>query len=402
MEKIKIRRSIRKIEQENSSNFVVKNGLLLSWRSYFFSIIYFISGIFLFISLFFIFNTYVFHLKVETAVVSEPIETMVAPLAGYIKDVLVLPGSHVHKGDLLVKIENIELERDSELANLRMEDAQLNVTYIKSLLANEQKKMDVYKIIGSNRVASSEATLDFSKQQVIESNNNLKRIQALVKKHFASVSDLDKAVTEDKIAEGKMKNAYAMENIENYSLNAINNGMYFTGDRLEGLISDLNAQVNAAEMRLSLEKKRTEIYKNLLQKLNLFAPFDGDVTQILKSVGNTTDNIKPIIMLTQDNSPKTIVAWLTQNEITHIRLSSKVKVYIPSLQKFYFGKIIQINRTSGFVDEINAQFRWRDLQIDRSATVLVTIDRGELNKFNQSVSAGMPAIVYFRKNGILT
>jgi len=95
---------------------------------------------------------------------------------------------------------------------------------------------------------------------------------------------------------------------------------------------------------------------------------------------------------------KNIIAYLTQDEIIHIGSSRQVKIYIPSSGKTYRGKILEINRTDGFIDEIKAQYRWRSFQLDRSAMVTISVMGMDQKNFNQQVFSGMPAIVYFSKN----
>jgi multidrug resistance efflux pump len=358
---------------------------------------YFLLGTFLFGSLGIIFNVYVIHLKIETSVVSVPIETMMSPAAGFIKEVLVTPGTQVKKGDLLMKIENIDVERDKQLARVEVEDSKLTIAYLQKLLANEQNKLNVYKTIGSNRVASTQAIVDMSQQEVLTSKNNLSRMRFLLKKHYVTPANWDEALTKYKSAEEKMKSATAQRNIESNSLSATDNGLYFTGQKLEGLVGELTAQIEAAQKRLLLNQERVTIYEEMLRKLTLAAPFDGKVTEVLKSVGNTTDSVKPVLILAQTQAKKTIIAYLTQDEITHVSVAGKVKFYIPSVGKSYHGRIMSIDRTAGFVDAINAQYRWRDLQIDRSATVIIEIAKQDEKNFNRNVLAGMPAIVYFSR-----
>jgi HlyD family secretion protein len=360
-------------------------------------LIYSVLGMGLLVSLLIIFNTYVMHLKVETSVVSVPIETMVAPAAGLISQVYVRQGSLVKKDDPLMKIDSIELERDLELAHLQVDDSKLNITYLQSLLINEEKKLNVYKSIGVDRVTSTRASVDAAAQEIVTTRNVLRSMEFLYKKRYVTMTNLDEAKTNFKRAEGKMKNAISQMNIENNALNAVGIGMYFTGQKLEGTREDINAQIEAAKKRLDLNQERVAIYENMLKKLILIAPFDGKVTQILKSAGNTVDSVKPLLLIEQIHTEKKIIAYLTQQEIMHIGISGKVIVYIPSLGKKYFGKVIDVDRTIGFVDEINAQYRWRDLQTDRSAVVTIGIDKLYQDNFNHEVLTGMPAIIYFTR-----
>ena len=155
-----------------------------------------------------------------------------------------------------------------------------------------------------------------------------------------------------------------------------------------------------AQKRAVLNDRRVKVYENLIKKLTLVAPFDGKVTQILKSEGNTTDNMKPIILIEKESEKKQIIAYLTHDEIIHIGRDN-VKIYLPALGKTFVGNIVEINRTDGFIDEINAQYRWRDFQIDRSAKIVVNIQENEQNNFSKIALSGMPVIVYFPKKYVV-
>ena len=363
-------------------------------------ILYAISGGLLFFSLVVIFNTYVLRLKVEKGVVNALIETMVAPASGYITDVYVGLGTHVKKGTPLLKIDNIDLERELQLARVQVDESKLNVSYYRKLLKNEQQRLKIYKKIGSTRVTAAQTLVNMSLQDVMTSQHNLERFQVLNKKHYISNVNLEAARSQYVSAQEKLKNAQAHEKLENHSLNAVSKGMYFTGTKTEGIERDLYAELSTAKKRVKLNDARVKIYENLINKLTLVAPFDGVVTQILKSAGNTTDTIKPLIFIEKIKSNKTITVYLTQDEIIHIGASEKVKIYIPSSGKTYHGRITEINRTDGFIDVIKAQYRWRDFQIDRSAMVTIALQQSEQNEFDKQAFPGLPATIYFSKKSV--
>lgn len=352
-------------------------------------------GIILFFILVIIFNTYVIHLKVETAVVSVPIETISAPVSGFIEQLFVAPGNQVQKGSPLVKLENIEIERYLQIARIEKEESQLNVDYYQNLLSNEIQRVTIYKNIGSNRVTSAAAMANVAKQELSSALKNMNRLKKLYNKHYLSEANWDVALNNYYNAKDKMKSTLAQMNLENNSLNSVEAGMYFTGNKIEGSSNDLKVEIDAAKKRLRINESKVQFYEKILAKLTLLAPFDGKVTQILKSVGNTVDNAKPILLIEQTNTNKKIIAYLTQEEILHLNSRRKVKIYIPSLGKVYQGTIININRTDGFIDEVKAQYQWRNINFDRTATVTIDVSKKDEVSFNREIFAGMPAIIYF-------
>jgi len=359
-------------------------------------LIYLILGLFLFTSLFMIVNTHLLQMKIETAVVSVPIEPVVSPMSGFIAEIYVNPGMYVKKGRPLVRIENVDLQRDLLLARVQAEDSQLHIHYLQTLRINELQRLNVYKDVGASRVSSAQTRVNRAKEEVLVTEKNLARIRTLHKKHYISDAEFDLAFANYHTAAEGLKEAIAQNALERSSLNAVNSGIYFTGNKLEGVEKDLNAEIEAAQRRLLLNQQKVKIYEDLANKLIPAAPYNGTVTQILKTAGNTTDTLKPLILLEQEDSKKQIIAYLTQAEITHVRASDRVKVYLPALGKTYLGKVADINRTAGFVDEVKAQYRWRDMQVDRSAMVIIDIDKNTQG-FHQAALAGMPALVYFKR-----
>jgi multidrug resistance efflux pump len=385
-----------KIEPTKDSNHILNSTLIRSIR--FAHLFYITSGIFILFSLVMMLNTYVLHLKIETAVVSTPIEAMVAPVGGYISKVFVKPGDRVKQGNPLLKVENIDLERELQLARVTSEESNLNVAYYQQLLANEQQRLKIYKKIGHTRVISSQAMVNVSEQERLKAQHNLARFTELHKKNYVSEANLEAEQTKYLNAVEQLTNAKAHHRLEHHALKAINQGMYFTGTKAEGIEQDLFAELKASQQKAKLNADRVNIYELLISKLILRAPFDAKVTQILKSAGNTTDNIKPIIFIENISMNKNIIAYLTQDEIIHIGSSRQVKIFIPSSGKTYRGDILEINRTDGFIDEVKAQYRWRNFQVDRSAMVTISVREMDQNDFNQHAFSGMPAIVYFSKS----
>jgi multidrug resistance efflux pump len=375
----------------------LKSSLNLLNRTHLTPILYALSGITLLFVLIIIFQTYVLRLKVETAVVSSQIETMVAPVNGYITHVFVAPGGLIKKGAPLLSIENLDLERKLQLARIQVAESQLNIDYYKQLLVNEQQRLSVYKQIGATRVDSALTLVNQAKQTVLTAQHEVERFTELNKKHYVSAANLETVRANYLNAQEALNNANARHQLENHSLDAVKEGMYFTGTKTEGIARDLDAELTAAQNRVKLNEMRVKIYEELINKLTLTAPFDGKVTQILKSVGNTTDMVQPLIFIENVSIRKQIIAYLTQDEIIHIGASGNVKLYIPSSGKIFHGKIVEINRTDGFIDEVNAQYRWRDFQVDRSARITIAIKNCDQKAFDHDAFSGMPVIAYFSK-----
>ena len=96
-------------ETKTSAHLKKTNLLDLTKHRFFMSSVYILLGILALLSILVIINTYVLHLKVETAVISTQIETMTAPINGYLTHLYASSGAYVKKGAPLFKIESINL-----------------------------------------------------------------------------------------------------------------------------------------------------------------------------------------------------------------------------------------------------------------------------------------------------
>jgi multidrug resistance efflux pump len=374
----------------------IKNKLTRMFKSsIYIPVFYIVTGIFLLFSLIVIFQTYVLHLKVESAVVSTDIETIISPVSGYISSIYVSPGETVKQGMPLLKVENLDLERQLQLALLKVEEAKLDQAYYQKLLFNEQQRLHLYKKIGDARLNAAQTLVKISQQDILLAQHIMDKFTLLNKKSFISEMTVEAKRTEYETVQQKLKQAQVHYQIEQISLKAVNKGLYFTGNKVEGIEKDLFARLEATKQKIFLNLQKVKIYGNIIKKLTLQAPFDGKIIQTLKTVGNTIDNTKPILLMERGNTNKNIVAYLTQDEIVHIGSAEQVKIYAPSTGHTYKGKILEINRSDGFIDAVKAQYRWRDFQIDKSALVTIIIQEQDQERFDKEMYSGMPVVVYF-------
>lgn len=358
-------------------------------------IIYLMIGFIILFWMVLIINSHVLHLKVETAVVSMPIEIINSPVNGSIKNIFVTENQIANKGMPLFEIDNIDIEKDLLLARLQLNEANSTLSYLNNLLETEKVKLNIYKNIGKKRVLSAQAMLNTSKESLASIANKIERLKKLHEKHYISDLEWDEAIEKLNNAKYKMQSAQADKDVEDHSLNAINDGMFFTGNKIEGAINDIKAQIESEKNKIQINSEKVKIYESILDKLMIKSPFKAKVVQIMKNQGAMTDNSKPVVLLQKIDEKKQIIAFLTQSEISHVGFDSNVKIYISPLGKIIKGKVSNIDRTNSFIDSVKSQYQWHDTQLDRTA--IVTIDINEQSLLSQKIelNAGMPAIVYF-------
>src|SRR4030095_6270237 len=88
------------------------------------------------------------------------------------------------------------------------------------------------------------------------------------------------------------------------------------------------------------------------QKHEYRAPFDGVVMRVFKSVGMTVDRGEPVLILSKAGEEPHIDASLTQEEAGRIAMGISAVASVPALGKRYNVEVVMVDRTSGFLKEI--------------------------------------------------
>lgn len=352
------------------------------------SAIYALLSIIVAILIITIINAYVIHLKVNTAVVSAPIETMSAPSAGMLAEAFVTPGQKVKKGNPLFRVDDTDLQQNLELARIQVEETKFELAHQENLLVNEQQRLAIYQTIGTNRQESAQAKVEKLKQSTILAKKNLERFRVLRQKNYASDLNVDEATEKYNEANRGLQSAVADLGVETASLRAVDKGSYFTGNKLEGAVTDIKANVDAARHKLELNKSKLHVFENTYKKLTMQAPFDCRIIQLTKTVGNTVEKGEPILLLEPFNNDATITAYLTQEELSNVGLGEKANVFIPGLGKSYDGQVINIDSGTGAISGGKTTYQYH-LQNDDDRSVRVTL------AVDEALPHGSPAVVYF-------
>ena len=172
---------------------------------------------------------------------------------------------------------------------------------------------------------------------------------------------------------------------------------FYTGQTMVGDLSQLEAQVKLAENEVTLTQAKYDALINHKKRLAVRAPFDGTVLEI-KRVDQGTVRRGDVIAVFEQREQRQVTAFLNQDEVSRTGLGDEVLLYVPALAETLKGRIQQIDRTSGFVQEQNVAqnpgYRWRG-SVDRSAQVLITFQDTKRVSDTQRYRSGLPVVVVF-------
>lgn len=335
-----------------------------------------------------------FKLEVRSAVVSVPMETSKTPVDGRIANILVKLDEWVEAGSLVVDLRNPELESNLDAARLRLNQARDDHQRLVEQRLLEVQRLQEYRKIDETEVALGEARAQGHREILKAAVDQQNRIRKLLKKGYATPKDL--GVANEKVAKAKSDLRVALLQTDQQrlllksSLNRHHNGKEFISD-----LGRLDLELSAMQSQIDLSLKQVQVLEEHRKRLSIRAPFNGRVTAILRQPGAALIRGEPVIVFEQTDRP-VIDAFLNQEEVLEVGLGDEAYIYMPALDQEFQVMVVEIDRTTGFVDEQQSQYIWRGPN-DRSARVKLQLDPFE---DLQHVKAGIPVIVMFDRRSV--
>ncbi len=100
----------------------------------------------------------------------------------------------------------------------------------------------------------------------------------------------------------------------------------------------------------------------------------------------------------EQRQSRQVTAFLNQDEVLRVGIGDEVTLYVPALGETLKGKVRQIDRTTGFVEEQkraqNPGYRWRG-PVDRSAKVMIDFAEPQRVADQDRYRSGLPVVVIF-------
>lgn len=386
------------LQEENIDQYRKNKPPLRRWpfKAIFFSLLYLIAGILLLSYLVLIIYSNFMHLKVESAVVSASIEEVVSPFDGIIEKYYVKKNDLVDTDQLLVKIKDHELEHKLAIEKTNHSEAKADHELKSKFLATEKNKLNIYEDIGKTKLDELKSNLHEWEERREKVYNDHQRALVLYQKNHISKAEMDMFEAEYETVEHQLGEAKHQLKVQEQALKSVESGHYFSTDQLEGEIPQYIAHLERAKQGVEISKDRIAALEKQIDIRTLKSPFPGHIVDTFKSNGNTVSRGDVLLKL-EHNENRYITAYLTQDEIVELNLDNQVTVYIPAIKKRFTGKITHIDRTDGFIDEVEQTYRPRTIN-DRSALVTIQLNDFTLEKSRELLKPGTPAVVYFNRS----
>lgn len=335
----------------------------------------------------------VFRMEVETAVVSAPMETVRSPADGRIIWAGLKPGDKVAAGELVLEVEDNELEKELDLADIEITARKARLAYLKRRQADELDKLEDFAAVDGRNIKRAKAIVAELTVKVRNAEAQYKRLRQLRQKGLATDTKLEEA--EGAWAAARKDLATARLDLDEQASLAEKNigSRHFTGDNFVGARAELDADIRLAEHEIGLAEQKQQALVKHRQRLAVHAPFAGIVHELPRVSGGTVRRGDVIAVIEQPKA-RTVTAYLTQDEVLRVGRGDKVLIYVPSLDYTLDARVARIDRTDGFVDEQNEQYSYRGAR-DRTAKVELEFLAPALTGNTLALESGTPVIAVF-------
>ena len=335
------------------------------------------------------------RLEVNTAVVAAPIQSIIATADGKIQKTSVEPGERLAAGTPIITIEDPKLEADIDKSVVAIDRMSSRLIARKRQYEAEKEKMADYAALADARVVS-----------LAEQVRNLRERKALARvQQLRYEFLLDRGHSTPMVVDEK-RNAFLKVATELEATNSelrqirlvrssIARGRYFTGEKFDGRLQELNAALDLTLDEIALAEKERRILLQFKRRLVLEAPKKGRIVKYLKDVSSSVKRGEKIALFECDSARK-IHAFLTQEEALQIGLGDEAIAYLPSIDVRADIVVESVDRTSSYIEEMNSRYEWRGPK-DRSAIIVLRFRDLTNAEIRRLFKPGLPATIIFER-----
>ncbi|MEL6373967.1 MAG: HlyD family efflux transporter periplasmic adaptor subunit [Pseudomonadota bacterium] len=338
-----------------------------------------------------------FRLEVQTAVITAPVEAVAAQAEGRIGWNGIKPGDVVRGGETVVTLFDNRLEREIDMAGLALKESEARLAYLKRRQAEELDRMADFARLELDGVREQRLRIEDLETRAQVLQRAFARVKSLRKRGFATNDQYDKALTAFTSARTQLASAKLKLRSRAKLARANIGKRYYNGDNIIGDVGRLKAEAELARSKHGLSQARFKLLLRHRRRLSVIAPFNGRVVE-LPRFNNGHVKRGDIVAIIERLKFRNVTAYLTQDEVLKIGQGDEALIFVPSIGETLKGRVIKIDRTSGFIQEQelrrNPGYTWRGPR-DRSAKVIIAFDKPSLVDRSSRFRSGLPVVVIF-------
>jgi len=335
------------------------------------------------------------RLEVASAVVTAPIEPIISTADGKIQRIVANAGEMLPTNTAIFVIENAKVEERIEMAKIKVERETMELVARQKRLKAEQAKTIDYRTMHLTELEQASARVRALERQMTLSEKQVIRVERLQQEGWATRTKVEKVKAEYAVLKGKFEEALAEKRKSQAFMQSAKEGRVVDGSKIDSRLTDLTADVDLAWDRIMLAKDELMALQRHKERLTLAAPSNGRVIKVFKGRGSSVKSGESIGLFERAEARR-IKAYLTQKEILQIGLGDEALVFFPALGQSVRTVVVDIDRTSGFVNERMASYEWSEGNERNGQVTLEFLDL-PLNEIRHRFLPGMPAIVNFKR-----
>ena len=340
----------------------------------------------------------IFRMEVQSAMISAPIESVAAQAEGHALWGQFKPGDIVKSGDVVLRMFDNSLEREIEVAEVSIREREARLGYLRRRERNGVERLQSMPVVEMRQLTRSKLELDELRTQLSSLEMELRNPKPLSSRDSSGLGDPVKqriAEVKTKI-EGKEFELRTRKDTVNRNSAARRAP---PGTQLVGSLEDLEAQIELASHEVQFAKERHKALVNQRERLVVRAPFDGRLID-LPHVDKGSIRKGDIVAILEQTEPRSVTAYLNDDEIVRVGLGDQARLYVPSLRETLKARVSRIDRSGGAAGrEIDPQTgllsRWRNPGA-RSAKVILAFEDASKVANAEKFRPGLPVVVVFQ------
>jgi HlyD family secretion protein len=240
-----------------------------------------------------------------------------------ITDILVREGDHVHKGQVVAKLQSVQANADVVAQK---------ATIATTLADSSASEANLNSM--TDGVRTAEATLERNRAELDRTKANMDRANELYRSKLIAKQDYDQKKSEYDTAVAAMGEAQARL------------------EQAKAQEAQARQQLTSAQKRIAQVQANLDRYNDVLEKYYVTAPIDGIVTDLPVRVGETVvpgvqNSAASTIMTIADMSLITAELKVDETDIINVKLDQPAQVTIDAMPNQTFkGHVVEIGDTA--------------------------------------------------------
>ena len=360
----------------------------------------------------------IFRMEVQSAMISAPVEMVAAQAEGHVQWAQHKPGDAVAAGDIVVRLFDNALEREIEVAEVAIREREAKLGFLRRRERNGVERLQSLPVVEMRQLTRSKLELEELRGQLAAAEQEQRRPQlpqtGQVPVPSPVVPSRPPASRDASIVTGTTPDTIRQQITEikaridakefelrtrkdTINRNSVARRMP-PGTQLVGSLDDLEAQIELSRHEVQFAKERHAALLNQRERLVVRAPFDGRLID-LPHVDKGSIRKGDIVAILEQTAPRSVTAFLNDEEIARIRLGDQARLYVPAVRETLTARVSRIDRgVSNGGRELDQQTgllsRWRN-PAGRSAKVTLSFDDESKVSNADKFRPGLPVVVVF-------